>query len=149
VSFSSAVTTHPGSWHQALKFAGDEALPIIFVHQNQPRNELASLNLHVHGASLKAPSFAFSSITVDGADVVAVYRVASDAIAHARKGNGHTLIECITHGEHFDSIQNMERYLTRKGLYSEEYKAQVTADFSRGLEAAIEAAQGCAQNAAD
>jgi TPP-dependent pyruvate/acetoin dehydrogenase alpha subunit len=34
-------------------------------------------------------------IPVDGNDVVAVYRVATEAITHARKGNGPTLIECI------------------------------------------------------
>jgi pyruvate dehydrogenase E1 component alpha subunit len=58
------------------------------------------------------------SISVDGNDVVAVYRVATEAIAHARKGHGPTLIDCqlVNPG---DPLQNMKKYLMRKGLVDE------------------------------
>ncbi|MGA3136616.1 MAG: thiamine pyrophosphate-dependent enzyme [Terracidiphilus sp.] len=104
---------------------------------------------------------AFPAITVDGNDIVAVYRVASEAIAHARKGNGPTLIECQTgrsdgHSEigsgkfrdpaeverwkAGDPILKMEKYLIRKGLFSEEFKKQIAGEFSKELNAAIESA---------
>ena len=110
----------------------------------------------------KAQAYGFPGITVDGNDVVAVYRVASEAIAHARKGNGPTLIECKTyrwygHSEidpakyrdpeeverwkANDPILNMEKYLMRKGLFSEEYKQKVAAEFSKELGVAIESAE--------
>jgi TPP-dependent pyruvate/acetoin dehydrogenase alpha subunit len=52
---------------------------------------------------------------VDGNDVVAVYRVASEAIAHARKGHGPTLIDCRL-SIPADPLQNMRNYLIGKGL---------------------------------
>jgi TPP-dependent pyruvate/acetoin dehydrogenase alpha subunit len=149
VSFSDARATAPSAWHDALKFAGDEALPIIFVHQNCMCNESATMKLKANGTSLKEQAYGFPSITVDGTDAVAVYRVASEAIAHARKGNGPTLIECMSSGQDADSIQNMEKYLTRKGLYSEVSKARVTAAFCSELDRAIERAQRGALASAD
>jgi len=67
--------------------------------------------------------------------VVAVYRVSTEAIAHARKGNGPTLIECILDGS--DPILKMEEYLKRKSLFSEGMKREVMASFARELETAV------------
>jgi pyruvate dehydrogenase E1 component alpha subunit len=80
-------------------------------------------------------------IPVDGNDVVAVYRVSTEAITHARKGNGPTLIDCIFEpSEARDPLLQMETYLTRKGLFSEVWKHQVAAAFKRELDDAVEAA---------
>ena len=101
-------------------------------------------------------------ITVDGNDVVAVYRVAQEAIARARRGQGPTLIECKTyrwygHSEidpakyrdpeeverwkAKDPIANMEKYLTGKGLFSAEWKQEIVDGFNKELDAAIEIAE--------
>ncbi|MGA2085514.1 MAG: thiamine pyrophosphate-dependent enzyme [Terracidiphilus sp.] len=122
-----------GPWQEALSFGGLHGLLMIFVSW-------------IKSFPLKTDACAFPAITVAGNDVVAVYRVASEAIAHARKGNGPTLIECQTnssdgHSEigsgNFrdpaevecwkagDPILNMEKYLIRKGLFSEEFKKQI------------------------
>jgi hypothetical protein len=64
-------------------------------------------------------------IAVDGNDVVAVYRVAQESIAHARTGSGPTLIVGRVGawhddaGEHTDPILRMEAYMAAKGLSSE------------------------------
>jgi TPP-dependent pyruvate/acetoin dehydrogenase alpha subunit len=70
---------------------------------------------------------------------VAVYRVATEAIMHARKGNGATLIECETAGggKAHDPILKMEVYLTRKGLFSEGLKSKTVASFTKELKAAL------------
>jgi pyruvate dehydrogenase E1 component alpha subunit len=104
-------------------------------------------------------SCGFPRITVDANDVVAVYRVASEAIAHARKGNGPTLIVCKTYrlNEHstagsrkqaatlqmespedHDPILNMEKYLAGKGLFRKQLKASIAADFCEDLYGAFE-----------
>jgi TPP-dependent pyruvate/acetoin dehydrogenase alpha subunit len=71
---------------------------------------------------------------------VAVYRVSTEAITHARKGNGPTLIECIFEAsEARDPLLQRETYLTRKGLFSEEGKRQVAATFKRKLDEAVKA----------
>jgi TPP-dependent pyruvate/acetoin dehydrogenase alpha subunit len=122
---------------EALKAAGDRQLPILFVCQSrlpaeQPRGKKQTGAAEICGIPV---------IPVDGSDVVAVYRVATEAITHARKGNGPTLIDCIFEpSESRDPLLQMKTYLTRKGLFSEEGKLQVAAVFKRELDDAVEAA---------
>jgi TPP-dependent pyruvate/acetoin dehydrogenase alpha subunit len=126
---------------EALKAAGNRLLPILFVRQTSlpagpPRGKKQTGVAEIAAAACGIPV-----IPVDGSDVVAVYRVATEAITHARKGNGPTLIDCIFEpSEARDPLLKMETYLTRKGLFSEEWKRQVTAAFKRELEDTVEAA---------
>ena len=122
---------------KALKDAGDRQLPILFVRQTRlpakpPTGKKLTGATEISGIPV---------IPVDGSDVVAVYRVSTEAITHARKGNGPTLIDCIfEHSETRDPLLQMETNLTRKGLFSEEGKRQVAAAFKRELDEAVEAA---------
>lgn len=137
VVFSSGQSSSPGIWHKALMNAGSNRLPILFVCQASVSDSPESLNERDYG---------FPCIPVDGSDVVAVYRVATEAITHARKGNGATLIECVkcpSDGQsQTDPILKMEAYLTRKGLFSEDLKREVAGSFGRELDSAIEASAG-------
>jgi TPP-dependent pyruvate/acetoin dehydrogenase alpha subunit len=137
VAFCDAAATTAELWQEALHFAGAHALPILYVCWNdRPKEEIA----------VQAEACGFPGIAVDGSDAVAVYRVACEAIAHARKGNGPTLIECKSglgagrqdkqRKDAGDPILNMERYLTRKGLFSEEGKRKVAAGFKGELDSA-------------
>ena len=126
---------------QALKAANERLLPILFVRQTRLTVEPPRGNKQTGAAEIAAAACGIPVIPVDGSDVVAVYRVSTEAITHARKGNGPTLIECIIeHSEARDPILKMETYLTRKGLFSEEGKRQVAAAFKRELDDAVEAA---------
>jgi TPP-dependent pyruvate/acetoin dehydrogenase alpha subunit len=126
---------------QALKAANERLLPILFVRQTRLTVEPPRGNKQTGAAEIAAAACGIPVIPVDGSDVVAVYRVSTEAITHARKGNGPTLIECIIeHSEARDPILKMETYLTRKGLFSEEGKHQVAAAFKRELDNAVEAA---------
>ena len=121
----------------ALKAANDRLLPILFVRQTRLLAEPPRGNKQTGPAEICG----IPVIPVDGSDVVAVYRVATEAITHARKGNGPTLIDCIFEpSEARDPLLQMETYLTRKGLFSEEGKHQVAAVFKRELDDAVEAA---------
>jgi TPP-dependent pyruvate/acetoin dehydrogenase alpha subunit len=131
-------------WHEAMSFAGLHSLPMIFVSWNALPLEapIRGLQTKAKGAGLKTKSCGFPAITVDGNDAVAVYRVAHEAIAHARMGDGPSLIECQSDGsKSADPILNMEGYLAGKGLFTEGFKAEVTDRFRRELDAAIEVAQ--------
>jgi pyruvate dehydrogenase E1 component alpha subunit len=134
VAFSSSELSSPGIWHQALMNAGANRLPILFVCRASVSDGLDSS---------RGQDFGFPCIPVDGSDVVAVYRVATEAITHARKGNGATLIECATWPSdglsESDPILKMEAYLTRKGLFSKAMKREVVVGFSKELDRAIEA----------
>jgi pyruvate dehydrogenase E1 component alpha subunit len=115
---------------------------MIFVSWNAPPPGLPAPDLQngANGVRLKTKAYSFPTIAVDGNDVVAVYRVAHEAIAHARMGDGPSLIECQTDGPG-DPILNMEKYLSGKGLFTDGFKAEVTDRFRRELDAAIEVAQ--------
>jgi TPP-dependent pyruvate/acetoin dehydrogenase alpha subunit len=118
-----------------LRRAAAERLPILFVcHAKASKEEFAP----------KARNYGLPGFTVDGDDVVAVYRVVSEAMAHARRGNGPTFIECRPWAppgakKRGDAIANMEMYLSRKGLFNAEHKSEVALQFARELDKAAAA----------
>ncbi|MGD0629560.1 MAG: thiamine pyrophosphate-dependent enzyme [Terracidiphilus sp.] len=117
--FSPSSASAQPSWLRALTQAADHNLPILFV--SLPLASLfgpaaASAAPGAETVPTKRRGYAFPLIGVDGHDVVAVFRVASEAIAHARKGHGPTLIDCRITGPG-DPLENMRKYLSSKGLY--------------------------------
>jgi TPP-dependent pyruvate/acetoin dehydrogenase alpha subunit len=137
------------SWHQSLRLAGERRLPIVFVSFSSRSGQLETRGQRPgkKEIALEARPFGFPAITVDGSDVVAVYRVASESIAHARRGNGPTLIQCVpwpssgpSGAGHQDPILFMENYLRAKGLFTHELREEVANRFDRELDSAIPAA---------
>lgn len=117
---------------EAFEIASAHALPILYV-------------VNTEGAAASGFRPALPIITVDGHDVVAVYRVAQESIARARQGSGPTLIEHTSYRyagqpaspEQDDAIMNMEKYLAGKNLFSEPWKQQIAAEFHQELTAAM------------
>lgn len=126
-------------------FALAHELPLILVRQSarplQPARGRGKSSRRPAGS---APG-ALPIIPVDSNDAVAVYRVAHEAIAHARRGSGPTLIDCVPlrlageRRQDSDCIARMERYLAVKGLRPKRIKARVTANFTRALDLAVAA----------
>ena len=54
----------------------------------------------------RAEAYGFPGITVDGNDIVAVWRVTQESIHRARSGAGPTLIECRTWRWHAEADQD-------------------------------------------
>jgi TPP-dependent pyruvate/acetoin dehydrogenase alpha subunit len=111
--FSSGKAGSQSSWLKALTVAAERDLPILFVSLERQANSRS--HAKVVAIPLKKNGYAVPFISVDGNDVVAVYRVASEAITHARKGNGPTLIDCRLSPPD-DPLENMKKYLVGKGL---------------------------------
>lgn len=144
VAFLSNVPSSLGLWQKSLAKATAQHLPILFVRQSSLLVEPLSLKANSPASKIdrKELSSSLPCIAVDGKDVVAVYRVATEAIAHARRGNGPTLIEStIESGMADDPILKMERYLARQSLFSQGMKLVLTARFTQELDAAVVAAQ--------
>ncbi|MES2221403.1 MAG: thiamine pyrophosphate-dependent enzyme [Acidobacteriota bacterium] len=162
VAFSSEGSISQLEWRNALRFAGKHSLAIVYVRL---RNRIASMTCESmeNDADIDPIKYGFPGITVDARDVVAVYRVAQEAIERARSGRGPTLIEAAltvpgrgtfeiyrpedattreTEDPEFnDPIKVMERYLMSKRLFSEGWKDEIMASFQRELDAAIDAAE--------
>ena len=142
-----AASSAGGYWQEALKFAVKRSLPIIFVVENNPWTGSHARNGSVD-LTLKSQKGGLTSITVDGNDVVAVYRVAHESLERVRNGGGPVLIEGKTYrpvgqallGTERDPLTHMERYLRSKTLFTERWKNQLIHRFSRDLDAALKEA---------
>ena len=111
---------------EALHIAAVHNLPMIFVHQadGEWKKILGTIERRKKNDSREQQRPWFPHIAVDRDDVVAMYRVASEAISRARLGRGPTLIECrplrVSHarnGHGHDPIRHMEHYLRARGLF--------------------------------
>ena len=125
----------------SLRFAFDHRLPIIYVQR--------AANSRRNPASLRSNSSQLSAIPVDQSDVIAIYRVAYEAIDKARRGVGPTIIQCVRYStglrksdaNHLDSsdpLAHMERHLRKKLLWSEEFKRSLEENFREDLKRARE-----------
>ncbi len=140
-------------WRETLAVAGGHQMPVVLVCHNDARDEQEGVaaETNLEEIANEAVAWGVPFITVDGNDVVAVYRVASESVARARLGRGPTLIECKAHRFHsgagthcenadpleaLDPIRNMETYLRGKGLFRAELKSGIAAAFGRELDAA-------------
>jgi TPP-dependent pyruvate/acetoin dehydrogenase alpha subunit len=141
VAFGDEKSTPPGFRKDVLRIAGVRQLPILFVCQNNLLTEPLRYNTQASNdeTDIHVEARGLPCITVDGNDGIAVYRVATEAIAQARKGNGPTLIACqFGQSKADDPILKMETYLKRKGLFSKKMKIEASAGFAMQLDAAIE-----------
>lgn len=121
------------AWEESLRSAAADRLPVLFVCRGYAgTTDLAQ----------QAQRCGLPGITVDEEDAVAIYRVASEAMAHARRGNGPTLIDCRrwtlrgASTRRRNAVRTMEAYLTGKGLLNREFRNEVVAQFTRELDRA-------------
>jgi pyruvate dehydrogenase E1 component alpha subunit len=100
VCFFGDGTTNIGAFHEALNMAAVWKLPVIFVCENNLYMEytpIGQVTAVEHPAADRASAYGLDRIVVDGNDADAVFRVARDAVAKARKGDGPSLVECMTY----------------------------------------------------
>jgi TPP-dependent pyruvate/acetoin dehydrogenase alpha subunit len=108
MTFFGEGSTANGQWHEAMNLASVQQLPVVYVLEN---NQFAystpnELEFAVDPV-VRARSYGFPGVTVDGNDVESVFEAAREAVDRARAGDGPTLIECQTmrmhgHGAHDD-----------------------------------------------
>ena len=100
VCFFGDGTTNIGAFHEALNFAVIWKLPVVFVCENNLYMEytpIGSVTAVEHPAADRAAAYGLPRIIVDGNDADAVFRIASQAFARARTGEGPSLIEALTY----------------------------------------------------
>lgn len=138
VALCSEVSPALDQWHPALKFAGAQKLPIIYVIKSGPANPDSAVpqNPHLEDVSFTARDYDFPGIIVDGADVVAVWRVAQESLHRARTGIGPTLIDCRMEAAP-DPLAHMEHYLRKRNLWDDAWKKKVTGQIRAEIKAAV------------
>jgi pyruvate dehydrogenase E1 component alpha subunit len=163
VAFAGDDSASLASWRDAVVFSAAHKLPIVhMVYSNDGEGSIRA-NLDLGEAQGHAPSRqpTLPAFIVDGNDVIAVYRVAQEAIRRARQGYGPALIECqssrwrstpdadsldlglgaVEPPQSADPVARMEAYLQRKGLWSDKWKRKLVEDFTRKLDQAVDFAE--------
>jgi 2-oxoisovalerate dehydrogenase E1 component alpha subunit len=141
--------TSKGDFHEALNFASVHKLPVIFLVENNGYAISVPVNkqMNITDISVRASSYGMFGESVDGTDVLEVYRAAKQAVERARRGEGPSLIEGKTYRyrphsssdddryyrtreeveewRNKDSIEKFEQYLREVGLLDEMKKKEV------------------------
>jgi len=153
-----------GLWHEAARLASQQRLPILFMVENCDQSHFGGSTAVQSDEDLRdrAEAYGIPGITVDGNDLVAVWRVTQESMHRARTGAGPTLIECRTWRWHAESdtasrnghtpqravkdrwqndpLHHMEHYMKKRSLWKKDWKEDLVARYRAVLRAAARAA---------
>ena len=165
VAFFGDGATNQGQFHEALNLASVWKLPAVFVAENNGYGEATPMEFVTPVSDLadRAASYAMRSAIADGMDLFDVLEKAGEAIDHARRGDGPTLLECKTYrfyghyvgdpqtyrtkeeAEHWrqnrDPLDAFESRAVGDGLVSAEDLRRIDGDVAAEIERAVEAAE--------
>ncbi len=99
ISFFGDGAVNNGSFHEGLNMAATWELPVVYVCENNlyaTEMPFQKVTKNISVAS-RAAAYGIAGVQVDGNDVLAVYEKAGEAVERARRGEGPTLIECLTY----------------------------------------------------
>ncbi len=116
--------TNEGAFHEAVNLAAIWNLPVIFVCENNKYGMSFSTekSMKVEHVADRGSAYGIPGFTVEGNDADAVFAVARDAVARARRGEGPTLIENITYRWKGHSKSDKNLYRTKEEI--EDWKSR-------------------------
>ena len=154
-----------GDFHEGLNFAAIHKLPVIFVCENNHYaiSVPSQKQMAVGSVAYRGPGYGMASVSVDGTDPLAVYRVVREAADRARAGEGPTLIESNVvrltphssddddrryrpesereEARRHDPLEVFARYLRAHDLLDDALQAEMRARIKQTVEAALEQAE--------
>jgi pyruvate dehydrogenase E1 component alpha subunit len=112
--FGDGAANH-GNFHEGLNMAAIWRLPVVFLCENNQYAMSMAVRraMAVPRVADRAVAYGIPGETVDGMDVVAVYRAVRAAVERARRGEGPTLIEAITYRYRGHSKSDRQVYRTK------------------------------------
>ena len=137
-----------GAFHEGLNLAATQRAPFILVLENNQwaYSTPVSRQVPIRDLAERGRAYGITSVTVDGNDVIGVFKAARAAVAQCRAGNGPVLIEAKTmrmkgHAQHDpaeyvpkemraywearDPIARFEKYLTENKLWDAKAKHEI------------------------
>src|ERR671927_128244 len=160
-----------GDFHEGLNFAAIHKLPAIFMCENNHYaiSVPAQKQMAVGSVAYRGPGYGMASVSVDGTDALAVYRVVREAADRARAGEGPTLIEANVarltphssddddrryrterdreEARHHDPLLFFGAYLRERGLLDDAQDAAAKQRVQASVSEALERAQAAADPA--
>lgn len=166
LAFTGDGATSEGEFHEALNVAAVWQLPVIFVVENNGYGLSTPVNEQYRCTQLaeRGPGYGMRALTIDGNNVVEVYRTVQKLAEELRQNPEPVLLECMTfrmrgHEEasgtkyvpkklmetwaQRDPIANYEAFLLEEEFLDQPYidglKAQIRKEIDQGLEFAYAA----------
>src|SRR5918911_2848112 len=115
-------SSNQGDVHEGLNFAAIHKLPFVLVVENNGYaiSVPSSKELAVPDVAVRASGYGIPGVVVDGADVLACYAAARDAVDRARRGEGPSLIEAkVTRLTAHSSDDQQTKYRSEEELAAE------------------------------
>ena len=155
-------------FHEGVSFAAIHRLPVIFSCENNRYAISVPLALEspVESVAQRAAAYGIPGVSVDGMDVLAVYRAVREARERAVRGEGPTLVEArvyryglhtshvgmenyrqpeeIERWRELDPVPTYRRYLREQRVLDEDGAAQLQSEVDREIDRAVEAAEAAA-----
>ena len=112
VCFFGDGASNQGTFHESLNMAAIWQLPVVFVCENNlyAMGTRQTRVMRIENIADRAAAYGMPGVTVDGNDVLAVYKAAETAVERARKGEGPTLLECKTYRHKGHSRMDPAKY---------------------------------------
>ncbi len=156
--------TSTGAFHEGMNLAAAQRAALVCVIENNQWAYSTPVQRQVPLRDLaeRARAYGIPGYTVDGNDVLAVYRTAKEAVERCRAGQGPVVIEAKTmrmkgHAQHDpaeyvpkemfeywkarDPIDRYEKWLTENRLWDSKTKSEIDARIERELKEDLEFAE--------
>jgi 2-oxoisovalerate dehydrogenase E1 component len=159
-------TTSEGEFHEALNWASREKLPVIFLIQDNKLAISVTVSEQTAGESIYELVKGYTGLhryLIDGTDFIASYRTACEAVEHARKGEGPSIIvadvvrllphsssddhrkyrdpEDIKRDLTRDPIPKLEKFILEQGILTEEQIKHAKEEIKQFIDDAADAAE--------
>ncbi len=130
--------TSAGAWHEGVNFAAVRRCPlVVVVSANQYAfSTPTEKQTRLESFAEKAEGYGVAGASVDGNDVLAVYRAAREAVTRARSGEGATLLECRTYRRKGHAQHDSQDYVPREEIVAWEERDPIDRFRSRLLDRA-------------
>jgi pyruvate dehydrogenase E1 component alpha subunit len=110
--------TEEGVFHESMNLASSQALPVLFVCENNLFSSHLDISLRQPSDRIAryADAHRIKGITVDGNDVIAVMKAAVELVSAARAGHGPGFLEAVTyrHRGHVGPKEDIDVGVRRK-----------------------------------
>ena len=118
VCFFGDGANNEGAFHESLNMAAIWKLPVVFVCENNQYGMSTSTerSTAVKRIAQRAQAYDMPGMTVDGNDFASVAEAAHEAVERARRGDGPSLLECLTYRHRGHSKSDRNRYRTKEEI---------------------------------
>ncbi|WP_404328106.1 thiamine pyrophosphate-dependent dehydrogenase E1 component subunit alpha [Mesobacillus maritimus] len=132
--FGDGANNH-GTFHEGINLAAIWKLPVIFIAENNGYAEATPFSYSSSCKSIvdRAIGYNIPGIKVDGKDVLQVYQAAEEAVQRARRGEGPTLIECVTYRNYGHFEGDAQTYKTNEDKVEHKNEKDAIALFKQHL----------------